>query len=154
MNGAALRATVMQVLDRWRCFEPSKGAHSQAAGRLTVGSLAFPNWCQLAAAQNFGWDEAEGVDGKFEVKYFESGPPEIEAGIGGSLQLMGLGAGPVINALAAGALPLWILGSVNEVTPLFGIVAQKGIDSMQGLREEGRGHARHQLPVLPGSGAG
>lgn len=112
----------------------SQSVPGQAATRLTVGSLAFPNWCQLAAAEQFGWFKAEGVDGKFDVKYFESGPPEIEAGIGGSLQLMGLGAGPVINALAAGALPLRILGSVNEVTPLFGIVAQKGFGSMRDLR--------------------
>jgi NitT/TauT family transport system substrate-binding protein len=113
---------------------PLTAALGQTANRLTVGSLAFPNWCQLAAAEQFGWLKAEGVDGKFDVKYFESGPPEIEAGIGGSLQLMGLGAGPVINALAAGALPLRILGSVNEVTALFGLVAQKGIGSMADLR--------------------
>jgi ABC-type nitrate/sulfonate/bicarbonate transport system substrate-binding protein len=113
---------------------PSTPALSQATGKLTVGSLAFPNWCQLAAAEQFGWLKAEGVDGKLDVKYFESGPPEIEAGIGGNLQLMGLGAGPVINALAAGALPLRILGSVNEVTSLFGLVAQKGIGTIADLR--------------------
>jgi ABC-type nitrate/sulfonate/bicarbonate transport system substrate-binding protein len=113
---------------------PSPSAFAQADKKLTVGSLAFPNWCQLAAAEKFGWLKAEGVEGKFDVKYFESGPPEIEAGIGGSLHLMGLGAGPVINALAAGALPMRILGSVNEVTPLFGMVAQKGIDKIQDLR--------------------
>src|ERR1700722_4148864 len=112
---------------------PSTPALSQTS-KLTVGSLAFPNWCQLAAAEQFGWLKAEGVDGKFDVKDFESGPPEIEAGIGGSLQLMGLGAGPVINALAAGALPLRILGSVNEVTSLFGLVAQKGIGTIADLR--------------------
>jgi sulfonate transport system substrate-binding protein len=109
-------------------------AFGQADKKLTVGSLAFPNWCQLAAAEHFGWLKAEGVDGKFDVKYFESGPPEIEAGIGGSLQLMSLGAGPIINAMATGALPLRILGSVNEVTPLFGLVAQKGFDKIQDLR--------------------
>lgn len=113
---------------------PARSAFAQGGKKLTVGSLAFPNWCQLAAAEKFGWLKDEGVDGKFEVRYFESGPPEIEAGIGGSLQLMGLGAGPVINALAAGALPMRILGSVNEVTPLFGLVAQKGFEKIQDLR--------------------
>jgi ABC-type nitrate/sulfonate/bicarbonate transport system substrate-binding protein len=113
---------------------PLSSAFGQADKKLAVGSLAFPNWCQLAAAEKFGWLKAEGVEGKFDVKYFESGPPEIEAGIGGSLQLMGLGAGPVINAMAAGALPLRILGSVNEVTPLFGLVAQKGFGSIKDLR--------------------
>ena len=47
---------------------------------------------------------------------------------------MGLGAGPVINALATGALPLRVLGSVNEVTLLFGLVAQKGLGSVSDLR--------------------
>jgi NitT/TauT family transport system substrate-binding protein len=105
-----------------------------AQGKLVVGSLAFPNWCQLAAAEKFGWLKAEGVEGKFEVRYFESGPPEIEAAIGGSLQMMGIGAGPVVNALASNALPLRILGSVNEVTALFGLMAQKEIGSMADLR--------------------
>jgi len=99
-----------------------------------VGSLAFPNWCQLAAAEKFGWLKAEGVEGKFDVRYFESGPPEIEAALGGSLQMMGIGAAPVINALASNALPLRILGSVNEVTALFGLMAQKEIGSMADLR--------------------
>lgn len=99
-----------------------------------VGSLAFPNWCQLAAAEKFGWLKQEGVEGKFDVRYFESGPPEIEAAIGGNLQMMGIGAAPVINALAANALPLRILGSVNEVTALFGLMAQKEIGSVADLR--------------------
>jgi ABC-type nitrate/sulfonate/bicarbonate transport system substrate-binding protein len=113
---------------------PSNIAIAQAGKKLTIGSLAFPNWCQLAAAEHFGWTREEGIQDALDVKYFESGPPEIEAAIGGSLQLMGLGAGPVINALATGALPLRVLGSVNEVTLLFGLVAQKGIASVSDLR--------------------
>jgi NitT/TauT family transport system substrate-binding protein len=99
-----------------------------------VGFLAFPNWCQIAAAEKLGWLKAEGIEGKFDVRYFESGPPEIEAAIGGNLQMMGIGASPVINALASNALPLRILGSVNEVTALFGLMAQKEIGSMADLR--------------------
>ncbi|MFZ5780177.1 MAG: ABC transporter substrate-binding protein [Pseudomonadota bacterium] len=76
----------------------------------------------------------EGVEDKFGVRYFESGPPEIEAAIGGNLQMMGIGAGPVVNALASSALPLRILGSVNEVTALFGLMAQKEIGTMADLR--------------------
>ncbi|HTR83232.1 MAG TPA: ABC transporter substrate-binding protein, partial [Reyranella sp.] len=86
------------------------------------------------AAEKFGWLKAEGVEGKFDVRYFESGPPEIEAAIGGNLQMMGIGAAPVINALASNALPLRILGSVNEVTALFGLMAQKEIRSIADLR--------------------
>lgn len=113
---------------------PARAAVGQAAGKLAIGFLAFPNWCQLAAAEHFGWLKAEGIDDKLDIHYFESGPPEIEAAIGGNLQLMGLGAGPVINALATGALPLRILGSVNEVTLLFGLVAQKEFNSVAELR--------------------
>jgi ABC-type nitrate/sulfonate/bicarbonate transport system substrate-binding protein len=112
---------------------PQSGAMAEA--KLVVGSLPFPNWCQLAAAEKFGWFKDEGIaPEKIDVKYFDSGPPEIEAAIGGNLQMMGIGAGPVINALATGALPLRILGSVNEATALFALVAQKGIETVKDLR--------------------
>lgn len=113
---------------------PSNTVFGEAERKLAVGSLAFPNWCQLAAATHFGWFMAEGVQETLDIRYFDSGPPVIEAAIGGNLQLMGLGAGPVINALATGALPLRILGAVDEGTPLFTLVARKGLESVADLR--------------------
>jgi sulfonate transport system substrate-binding protein len=111
-----------------------RASHAQA-GKLMIGFLPFPNWCQLAAASHFGWFKDEGVDEKLiDIKYFDSGPPQIEAAIGGNLQLMGLGAGPVINALATGALPLRVLAAVGEVSLLFGLVVQKGIERVTDLR--------------------
>jgi ABC-type nitrate/sulfonate/bicarbonate transport system substrate-binding protein len=114
---------------------PSKAIFAQVREKLAIGFLPFPNWCQLAAASHFGWFKAEGVKAEMlDIKYFDSGPPQIEAAIGGNLQLMGLGAGPVINALATGALPLRILAAVGEVSLLFGLVVQKGIERVTDLR--------------------
>jgi ABC-type nitrate/sulfonate/bicarbonate transport system substrate-binding protein len=115
-------------------FLPSAAVFAQSAKKLTIGSLPFANWCQLAAAEHFGWIEKEGIRDRLDIRYFDSGAPEIEAAIGGSLQLIGIGAGPVINALANGALPLRILGSVNEATLLFALIGQKEIGSVADLR--------------------
>lgn len=103
-----------------------------AADPLKVGYLQFTSFGLINVAEAQQWFEEEGVD--VELVLFDSGPPLLEAMIGGSIDIGALGGVPTLRTASQEIMDLRVLSVVADVSGPSKIVSQSGIDSIEDLR--------------------
>ncbi|MGQ7843275.1 ABC transporter substrate-binding protein [Granulosicoccus sp. 3-233] len=108
------------------------GPATAMADPLKVGYLQFTSFGLINVAEAQQWFEEEGVD--VELVLFDSGPPLLEAMIGGSIDIGALGGVPTLRTAAQQIMDLRVLSVVADVSGPSKIVSQNGIDSIEELR--------------------
>ncbi len=99
---------------------------------LKVGYLQFTSFGLINVAEAQQWFEEEGVD--VELVLFDSGPPLLEAMIGGSIDIGALGGVPTLRTASQDIMDLRVLSVVADVSGPSKIISQTGINSIEELR--------------------
>jgi ABC-type nitrate/sulfonate/bicarbonate transport system substrate-binding protein len=112
--------------------EPAKEASPAQLTKVRVGWTVAPHQALAGVALKKGWFKEAGLD--VELIAFDKGAPLFEAMGAGKLDMGMSGSTPPISVAAAGAVPLYLVGTHAESTELFTMISRKDIKDITELK--------------------